>query len=60
ASAQGGAIGETVLRVLAETDRAPDKIAARDMAALIKALRQVGAEDAAQRLAVEAMGLWAG
>ncbi|MEM1088432.1 MAG: hypothetical protein AAGH90_11950 [Pseudomonadota bacterium] len=60
AAAQSGAIGETVLRILAETNRAPDKIAARDMAALIAALRQVGADDAAQSLAVEASSVFAG
>lgn len=60
AAAQSGAIGETVLRVLAETNGAPDKMAARDMASLISALRRVGAEDVAEALAIEAAGLWAG
>lgn len=58
ASAQSGAIGETVMRVLSVTDRSPQQLAMRDVAVLVKALRQVGAEDAAQALAIEAMALW--
>lgn len=58
AASRSGAIGETALLTLAETKGTPDKIASVDLAYLIKALRQIKAEDVAVELALEASGFW--
>ncbi|MEM1391331.1 MAG: hypothetical protein AAGG45_09640, partial [Pseudomonadota bacterium] len=58
AASKDGAIGETALRILAVTNRAPDRLSARDVAELISALRRIGADDIARSLAVEAAGIW--
>lgn len=57
AAAREQAIGEAALRILATTNRSPDKISPRDMAALVSALRRLGADDIARIIAVEAMAL---
>lgn len=58
AAADAGAGAETVLRVIAITQGDADRLAAGDAAAMTRALRALGQDDAARQLALEAMGFW--
>lgn len=57
-AARADAIGETALIVLSETRGDPATLAPSDVAALVGALVQVGAEDIAGQLALEASQFW--
>jgi hypothetical protein len=58
AAARSGAIGETALLVLSQTKGEPSKLAAADLAVLLRTLRTIGAEDIAADLALEASEFW--
>lgn len=58
AASRSGAIGETALMVLRVTDGAPEELNPADAAALIAALRRIGANDVAQDLMLEVTQFW--
>ncbi|MEL7481156.1 MAG: hypothetical protein AAGJ29_06320 [Pseudomonadota bacterium] len=58
AGVDAGAAGEVALKVLAATSGDPYAMAPGDMAALVQALRYIGAVDASRTLALEATGYW--
>lgn len=58
ASARSGTAAETILRTLALTDGDPSALDLADLMLLLTALHDIGADDAARRLALEASGYW--
>ncbi len=58
AAAQASAAGEAILQIVSLTNGDPTQLEIDDLAAMIAALRRVGAEDAARVLAAEASGYW--
>lgn len=58
AAARSGAIGEAGLMILRQIDGSPQALASADLAQLISSLRQIGAEDIAASLALEASEVW--
>ncbi len=58
AAAQAGAIGEAILMILRETNGDPAKLTEPDLASVLDVLVDIGAEDIASQLAVEASGFW--
>lgn len=58
AAAQSDAVGETALMILAMTQGKTQTLAGSDMAIVLEALIDIGAEDAARNLALEATMFW--
>ncbi len=58
AAADGDAAGEAILQILGFTKGDPTQLAVTDLTILIAALREIGADDAARVLALEATGYW--
>ncbi|MEM8616269.1 MAG: hypothetical protein AAGF20_04975, partial [Pseudomonadota bacterium] len=58
AAALADAKGEVSLMVLVITDGAAQRLNASDLAALLVALRQIGAEDIARQFVLETSGVW--
>ncbi len=58
AAADADAAGEAILRILSYTRGNPADLSVSDIAAMVEALREIGADDAARALAVEAPGYW--
>ncbi len=58
AAAQAGAIGEAALMILAETAGNPGALSEPDLASVLDILVDLGAEDIAASLAIEASQIW--
>ena len=58
AAAEADAAGEVVLQILGFTRGDPTQLDVTDLAVLIAALREIGADDAARILALEGTGYW--
>jgi hypothetical protein len=58
AAAEADAAGEVVLQILGFTKGDPTSLEVTDLAVLIAALREIGADDAARVLALEGTGYW--
>ena len=58
AAARSGTAAEVVLSSLALTDGDPSALGTTDLALVLEALQDIGADDAARALALEATGYW--